>query len=59
MGSLWTQERNRLELGMVKAELLIRHNIMLSCSEFHNAVKDHEQLLKAARSVSKYDFKKK
>lgn len=58
MGRLWTQERNHIEAKIVKAELLIYHNIMISCSEFHNIIKERGQLLKAIRCITKYDFKK-
>lgn len=53
MGSLWSLEKNGLETG-----LLIHHNINFSCTEFHNRIKKHKQLLKATRSVTKYNFKK-
>lgn len=58
MNGLWTDERNRLGVDTVKAELDIRNNLTYSCSEFFDYVKDQTDLLSAARSCTKYKFKK-
>jgi len=58
MNGLWIEERNRLGVDTVKAELVIRNNLTYSCSEFFDYVKDQTDLLAAARSCMKYKFKK-
>jgi hypothetical protein len=58
MNGLWTEERNRLGVDTVKAELVIQNNLLFSCSEFFDFVKDQTDLLAAARLCTKYKFKK-
>uniref|UniRef100_H3AQJ8 HAT C-terminal dimerisation domain-containing protein n=1 Tax=Latimeria chalumnae TaxID=7897 RepID=H3AQJ8_LATCH len=59
LGNLWTDERNRLGVGLVKSELCIRYNLKYSCLEFHDVTIKNKTLLAAAKSNSKYKFKKK
>jgi hypothetical protein len=40
----------------VKAMLLVKVNMHLSCSEFHRKVKDNEKLLKCVHSSKKYKW---
>ncbi|XP_068098211.1 zinc finger protein 862-like [Hyperolius riggenbachi] len=58
MNNLWTDERNRLSLPIVKSELCIRYNLMVPCLQFYDMVIKNRHLLKAVRSNSKYTFKK-
>lgn len=63
MGNIWTDERNRLLVNMVKAELLVHFNFSMNCSEFSKYLnKDSEtnkNLLEAAILSQKYKFKNK
>ena len=36
MNSLWTKERNRLGLGLLRAELQVCENLKYKCSEFYD-----------------------
>lgn len=57
MNNLWTDERNRLSVGIVKSELCIRYNLVYSCSEFYDLAIKNSKLIKAAKSNAKYTFK--
>ncbi|KAI4466368.1 hat family dimerization domaincontaining protein-related [Holotrichia oblita] len=57
MNQLWNDDRNKLSVEMVKAELCIRSNIQLSCSEFYSSLSDKAELIKSAKSNTKYHFK--
>ncbi|XP_025191152.1 uncharacterized protein LOC112591523 [Melanaphis sacchari] len=58
MNSLWTDERNRLGIDTVKAELVIRNNITYNCSEFFDQIQNEKHLLNAVKNAAKYKFKK-
>ncbi|CAI6344579.1 unnamed protein product [Macrosiphum euphorbiae] len=57
MNSLWTDERNRLGIDTVKAELVIRNNITYNCSEFFDQIQNEKHLLNAVKNAAKYKFK--
>jgi hypothetical protein len=57
MQNLWTDERNRMSINLVKAEICTRFNFSLSCYEFHEYVKNNSELLSAAKSDKKYKFR--
>ncbi|KAI4457230.1 hat family dimerization domaincontaining protein-related [Holotrichia oblita] len=57
MNQLWNDDRNKLSVEMVKAELCIRSNIQLFCSEFYSSLSDKAELIKSAKSNTKYHFK--
>ena len=59
MQNLWTDERNRMSINLVKAEICTRFNFSMSCYEFHDYVKNNEQLLNAAKSEKKYKYNHK
>jgi hypothetical protein len=54
MNNLWTDERNRLNVDTIKAELCIRHNLNYTCSEFFRTAKNDHKLLPAAHCNEKY-----
>lgn len=57
MTSTWTDSRNQMNISTVKAELQIQSNLEMSCSDFYNFAIKNKELLKAAKSDSKYSFK--
>jgi hypothetical protein len=56
MKNLWSDERNKLNVDLIKAEICIKINFNLSCSEFAEYIKTNYQLLSAAKSSNKYKF---
>ena len=56
MSSKWRSERNRCSIQLMKSELLIYFNLKDTCREF-SKIKRDPQLLKAAKSLKKYNFK--
>lgn len=59
MTALWTDSRNRLSLDLVKAELMMKMNFHMSCSDFYEFIRKDKELLRAAKSQGKYRFKLK
>jgi hypothetical protein len=55
--NLWTNERNRMDVNLVKAELCTKFNFSMKCNDFHEFVKDNIELLNAAKSSKKYKFR--
>jgi hypothetical protein len=58
MKNLWTDERNRLSVAQVKAELCIKFNFSMTCPEFYNHISKDRKLIESAKSEKKYDFLK-
>lgn len=64
MNMYWSDNRNRCTLDLIKAELAIKTNFTMTCSEFNeflnkNVNKEQSKaLIAAARSQEKYVFKK-
>ena len=58
ISSKWRNERNRCSVEIIKNKLFIYFNFKDSCLEFAEKTKDDLQLLKAAKSQTKYNFKK-
>lgn len=58
MKNLWTDERNRLNVGTVKAELQVHLNFNMTCGEFADFIRNNcpRALLLAAKSEKKYKF---
>lgn len=54
VGQNWTGERNRLDVETLKAILIVKVNINLSCLEFYEYVKTKPDLLREIASKSKY-----
>lgn len=59
MKNLWTDERNRMRPELLKAELCVKVNFNLKCSEFFDYVCKQKELIKASKSDQKYNFKRK
>jgi hypothetical protein len=59
MQSIWNNERNRLKVYMVKAELLVHFNYNMKCTEFADFMKSdsRKELAKVAKMEKKYKFK--
>lgn len=59
MNNLWTDERNRLKVESVKAELCTKMNYNMNCEEFYKYIMQPEEveLLKSVLSNKKYSFK--
>jgi hypothetical protein len=56
MKNLWSDERNSLSVGLVKAEICTKVNFNMKCHEFSEFVAKNKSLLNAAKSYSKYKF---
>ena len=56
MNNIWKDERNRLSVNLVKAELCVKLNYSMSCQEFYYYVKDNQELLNLVKSQKKYEF---
>ncbi len=54
MKTCWRKERNRLLISNLEAELMIKENYNMSCSEFHDFLKQNVSILEMAKSASKY-----
>jgi hypothetical protein len=59
MQNIWNNERNRLKVEMVKAELLVHFNYNMKCTEFANVMKSdsRKELAKVSKTEKKYKFK--
>jgi hypothetical protein len=57
MYNLWSDERNRLSVKMVKAEICTKTNYSMTCSEFKNFVANNTKFINAAKSTDKYSLK--
>lgn len=55
MGSVWTAERGRLSLSVVRDLLYIKANSVMTCSEFHDHIKNDKPFLRKVNSSEKYD----
>lgn len=61
MNNVWSDERNRLKVESVKAEICTKMNYDMKCKEFYEYIRKPEQieLLKSVLSNKKYTFKVK
>jgi len=59
MNNVWCDERNRLKVESVTAEICTKMNYKMNCEEFYKYIMKPEQaeLLKSAISNKKYTFK--
>jgi hypothetical protein len=57
MNNLCSKDRNKLLTQNLKAEICVKVNFDLKCSQFHDFVKNNDKILKAAKSNTKYTFK--
>jgi hypothetical protein len=56
---VWTDERNRMNINLIKAEICVKNNFSLSCHDFIDFIKDNKSCITAAKSQQKYRFSKK
>ena len=56
---VWTDERNRMDISLVKSELCVKNNFSIKCIDFKDFIKDKKDFIKAAKSQIKYRFVKK
>ncbi len=57
MYNLWSDERNRLSVKMVRAEICTKVNYSMNCSEFKNSFANNTKFINAAKSTDKYSLK--
>lgn len=57
MEDAWSDKRNRMSVGLVKAELQVRLNFKVSCLEFKALIEGQHGLLKAAKGDAEYTWK--
>jgi hypothetical protein len=57
MTCYWRKERNQCSEDLVKAEIQVKMNYGLSCSDFYSYVLQNKEILRAVRSSAKYSFK--
>jgi len=60
MNDLWTEDKSELQPETVKAMLLVKVNMGLSCTDFHQQIRDNHKLLKCVglHSSEKYKWLK-
>ena len=58
MKHLVNDYRNRMSLNSITAELQIRRNTSLSCTDMHKYLLSRKELMRAINSNNKYTFKK-
>lgn len=58
MEQVWSKERNKMNISLVKAELLILQNFEFSCINFHNYVLTNREILDRSKNKHKYKFSK-
>ena len=56
---IWTDDRNRLSITLIKAEICIKNNFKFKCSEFKEFIKNNTKCLISAKSNKKYNNKHK
>ena len=56
MTSSWTDDKSRMRVELVEAELIVKVNVQMTCAEYHNLVDLREQrpLLKFSIEKTKY-----
>lgn len=56
---VWTDDRNRLNMTLIKTEICIKNNFSYSCLDFKDYIKTNNECIKAAKSNAKYRLVKK
>jgi hypothetical protein len=56
MRNTWTDERNRLGITMLRAEICTKVNFDMSCDDFNKYVITDKELIKSTKSSNKYSF---
>jgi len=59
MKKVWKDDRNHLNVNVVKAELCVKLNFNMLCRDFYLYVKNNEELLSLVKSDKKYKRKNK
>ena len=59
MNAKWRDDRNRMSVELVKAELQVFANFTQDCQNFYSLVIGDQKLLDTAASNTKYKFKAK
>lgn len=59
MGSIWSAERGRLSLTVLKELLNIKANSDLLCSQFHDKIKIDNCFLRKISASEKYEKKRR
>ena len=59
MTGTWTDNRNKMRVELVKAELIVKVNFQMTCAEFQDFVilPDKRPLLKCSLEATMYNFK--
>jgi hypothetical protein len=55
MKRIWKNDRGKLEIAMVKAEVCTNVNMNMDCFQFAHFIKDKKKLLEAVKSDKKYN----
>ena len=58
MHRIWTDDRSRLGIDLIKAEICVKNNFDMNCIEFKSYVESNEKLFKSVKTSDKYDFLK-
>ena len=56
--SLWTDEKNRMNLELLNALVSVKKNTDYKCTDFYQSISTNTTLLKKAKEVEKYHFGK-
>jgi hypothetical protein len=58
MKKIWSNDRNRLNVNMVKAEICTKVNFSINCNDFKTFVINNNQLIRASKISTKYKINK-
>ena len=56
LSKIWSENRSRLCIETIKAEICIKHNFNMDCLEFKKLVMNDKPLLKSVKSSVKYNW---
>jgi hypothetical protein len=59
MQSIWTDDRNKMRVNLVKSEICTIVNFSMTCSEFSDHIRKNKELIKAAKSEKSTHFLKR
>ena len=54
---IWTDQRNQMSIGLIKAEICIKNNFSFNCNDFKSFIQSNQKCIRAAKSNEKYSFK--
>lgn len=55
MSTHWSDKENRFSVETNEATLICCYNFKMTCTEFHNYVKEENDLIKKVKLTLKYD----